>query len=70
MDNNTIDDSEDVEIFSDYGRGFSWKGRASRSRMVITSPTSLDYVDWTNHIPEWVKEYFRIKGWSCDHFKN
>ena len=69
IDTDTIDDAEDVEIFSDYGGGFSWKGQASRSKLVVTSSTNLDCVDWENHIPKWVKEYFKNKGWSCKYFR-
>ena len=30
------DDDVEVELYSDYGRGFYWSARASRERMVIT----------------------------------
>ena len=65
----TVEDSESVEIFSDYGNGFSWKGEASRNKFVVTSPTNLDCVDWTENIPTWVIKYFVDKGWGYEHLK-
>ena len=69
IDPDTVEDSESVEIFSDYGNGFSWKGEASRNKFVVTSPTNLDCVDWTENIPTWVIKYFVDKGWSYEHLK-
>ena len=69
IDPDTVEDSESVEIFSDYGNGFSWKGEASRNKFVVTSPTNLDCVDWTENIPTWVINYFIDKGLNYKHLK-
>lgn len=69
IDTDEIYDAEDVEIFSDYGNGFSWNGKASKNNKVITSPTMLEYVTWSNDIPKWVLTYFKNKGWNYEHLR-
>lgn len=62
IDTNIINDAEDVEIFTNYGEGLYWNGKASRSKMVITTSTNLDDVDYIKYTPGWVKEYFKNKN--------
>lgn len=47
---------EEVKIFSSYGGGFSWTGRACRDCMVITKNLSCDYDTETDGIPEWYQQ--------------
>lgn len=52
---------EPVEIFSDYGGGFYWEGKACRHCMCITKglePWSNEdeIVDITHEQPKWLKE--------------
>ena len=56
--------AEDVEIYSDYGGGFSWPGRACRFCMKIDGPRMpFDYEGdnkpYTNGVPEWAKPHFK-----------
>lgn len=62
-----IHDSEDVEIFSDYGNGFVWKGKASKSQQLITSELNAYEINWDENIPDWVTDYFVNRGWDIRH---
>lgn len=65
-----IMDEEEVEIYEDYGSGASWRGKASRSRMVITEGCVRDDVDWYPPVvPNWVVDYFRAKGYNTERFE-
>ncbi len=69
IDSNLFTDLEDVEVFSDYGNGFSWKDKASKSKMVMSFETNIEYVALSNDIPCWVLDYFKNKGWDYKHLK-
>ena len=36
---------EDIEIYSDYGNGFYWKGKACRKCNMVIEGRSLDHID-------------------------
>ena len=63
--NNKIDDIDDIEIYSDYGRGFYWDGKGSEKYKIITEGFA-PWNDWPNSPtdgqPEWVKNYFMELG--------
>lgn len=49
--------AEKVEMFTDYGRGFSWEGKACRRCMAVTDatmPFDTDVAVW-DRVPEWAK---------------
>lgn len=53
---------EPVEIYSDYGGGFWWTGKASEKYMCITEGNSLWYIkDYQNGCPEWAQRF--MKEW-------
>ena len=51
---------EDIEIYSDYGGGFYWKGKGSESLKVITSGYDFDedVHDYEDGSPEWVSAFW------------
>lgn len=53
------DNSEEtVEIYSDYGGGFWWSGKASEKHMCITEENSFWYVtDYQDGCPNWAQEF-------------
>jgi len=58
---------EDVEIYSSYGNGGHWKGRACKNCMVITVGFSeVDeygyHTGWERGTPEWAEKYYRNGG--------
>lgn len=67
INSNILTDLEEVEVFSNYGSGFSWKDKASKSKMMMENSTGIDYVRWSDDIPDWVLEYFKYKGWDYEH---
>lgn len=60
-----IADSEDVEIFAAYKGGLCWRGKASRSRLLVTENACRQDVNYT--IPKWVVFYFKVRGWDYSH---
>lgn len=67
IDSDSLTDLEEVEVYSDYGSGFLWKDKASKSRMSMQYATNIDSVVSIKDIPNWVIEYFKNKGWSYKH---
>ena len=60
LDISTIDDIDDIEIYSDYGSGFYWDGKGSESAKCITS--EIDFgncvYDYTDGKPKWVTDFW------------
>lgn len=54
---------EIVEIYSDYGKGFYWKGLANKKYKCITSGidpyNELEYDEIKDGQPNWVKKYLK-----------
>lgn len=69
-----INDSENVEIFIDYGNGFMWRNcTASKSRLYVTSSLNFDdNYDFLNRdrIPCWVYDYFVNHGWDTTYISS
>ena len=66
-----IKDEEEVEIYEDYGSGASWKGKASRSKMIVTEGCIRDDADWYPPVvPEWVIAYYKDKRYSTERFQS
>ena len=57
------DDLDEVEIYSDYGRGFYWSGTGSEaSKMIIRSLAPWDDgTKITDGIPDWAKEFLEAQ---------
>lgn len=56
-----VNDLDDVEIYSDYGDGFYWKGKGSESVKRIKYPLAPFEQDESYPIdgqPDWVKEFY------------
>lgn len=49
--------TENVEIATTYGGGFSWKGRACRHCRVIIDNHSPNYDTRSNGLPDWYPKY-------------
>lgn len=63
--------AEDVEIYSDYGGGFWWNGKASEKHMCITEGNWFwDIVDYQDGHPEWAQkfmnEWLNLPQAGCD----
>lgn len=57
--NNCKHESEDVEIYSTYGGGFSWEGKACRKCMQLIDGLIPDFIeDTVDGEPEWATEYY------------
>ena len=56
-------DVDEIEIYSDYGGGFYWKGKGSESLKVITSGYDFDedVHDYEDGSPEWVSAFWEDK---------
>lgn len=57
IENHCEHDIEDVEIYSDYGNGFYWKGKACRKcNMIIgeLSPFNYDHIIIVHGQPDWI----------------
>lgn len=55
-----VEDVDDVEIYSDYGSGFYWKGIGSESVKMIKSPLmpfEQCYEEITRGKPDWVSKF-------------
>ncbi len=65
----SITDSEEVQIYIDYGGGFCWTGcTASKSKLYVTSSLSdLDHDD-LDYIYRWAYDYFIEHNRNPDHF--
>lgn len=59
---NDIADLDEIEIYSDYGDGFYWKGIGSESIKMIKNYLNpfdeLKDEDVTDGKPQWVKDFF------------
>ena len=59
---NDIADLDEIEIYSDYGDGFYWKGIGSESIKMIKNYLNpfdeLKDEDVTDGMPQWVKDFF------------
>ena len=63
---NKIDDLDEIEIYSDYGGGFYWKGTGSEKYKIIVKgldPWNNNNTPWdgasiTDGMPGWVNNYF------------
>ena len=62
---NDIADLDEIEIYSDYGGGFYWKGIGSESIKMIKNYLNpfdeLKDEDVTDGKPQWVKDFFANK---------
>lgn len=55
-----VSDLDDIEIYSDYGGGFYWRGTGSESIKMINdylAPFEECYKDIKDGQPDWVKEF-------------
>ena len=63
VNSNELNDIEDIEIYSDYGGGFYWKGEGSESARIITKGVNFAYIyDYTDGRPKWVTEFWKSIG--------
>lgn len=66
---NSITDSEEVQIYIDYGGGFCWtECTASKSKLCVTSPLSdIDHDD-LDYVHKWAYDFFVEHNMNTSHF--